>query len=197
PEAQIAAQRLSHLDPERMEAAQNRSAIPLPAGVDNLGLRASSAELRATEKDPDVVVGEYVLHLDQHPLDAEVREKLAMLYAEHFREREMAVGQLQMLVDYPNQPQRQVARWLNLIADVHVKLGRDFEAARAALDQIVERYPTFACAHTAQQRLSHLKLELKGVEQSSAVKMGQYEQNVGLKGTSPSPKLRLPRRRDQ
>jgi tetratricopeptide (TPR) repeat protein len=182
PEAQMAAQRLAHLNPETMQAAQDRTAIHLPTGVEDIGLLSKKPELPVAEVDPDVLVGEYVLHLEQHPLDAEVREKLALLYADHFKERELAVGQLQMLVNYPHQPHRQVARWLNLIADIHVKLGHDFGAAQASLQQIIDRYPALACASNAQQRLAHLKLELKGAEKVADVKMGSYEQNIGLKG---------------
>jgi hypothetical protein len=36
-------------------------------------------------------------------------------------------------------------------------------------------------AENARQRIAHLRLELKGRENKQAVKLGEYEQNIGLK----------------
>jgi hypothetical protein len=47
--------------------------------------------------------------------------------------------------------------------------------------RILNRYPNTPAANVARTRLSHLKLEFKGRERSSGVKMGTYEQNIGLK----------------
>ena len=47
--------------------------------------------------------------------------------------------------------------------------------------RIVEREPNLAAAQIAQRRLSCLKLELKANDKGQSVKMGDYEQNIGLK----------------
>jgi len=62
-----------------------------------------------------------------------------------------------------------------------MKFAGDYEAARAALERIIELYPKFAPAENARQRIAHLRLELKGRENKEAVKLGEYEQNIGLK----------------
>jgi outer membrane protein assembly factor BamD (BamD/ComL family) len=126
--------------------------------------------------------------LAAHPLDTATREKLAQLYAEHYQRPDLAADQLEQLIQCPNQPARQVVRWLNLLADLHVKQSGDWEAANQTLGRIIELFPESAAAETAQQRIAHLRLELKGREQAQAVKLGTYEQNIGLKkGWHPPP----------
>ena len=60
-------------------------------------------------------------------------------------------------------------------------LVRD-DAVRQTLQRIMDLFPDFAAARLAQQRIEHLRLELKGKEKSQAVKLGSYEKDLGLKG---------------
>jgi hypothetical protein len=53
------------------------------------------------------------------------------------------------------------------------------------LQQIVDLFPNSAAANTTASRIAHLKLEMKGKEKSQDVKLGSYEQDVGLKRGSP------------
>jgi len=68
-----------------------------------------------------------VKHLEQHPLDTEVREKLAILYADHYQRLDMATGELEQLIEEPNQPSKRVAHWLNLLADLQIRHGADYD----------------------------------------------------------------------
>jgi hypothetical protein len=45
----------------------------------------------------------------------------------------------------------------------------------------VERFPDLAVAEMARTRLGRLKLEVKGHQATPDVKLGVYEQNLGLK----------------
>jgi hypothetical protein len=49
------------------------------------------------------------------------------------------------------------------------------------LQRIVDRAPNLAAAELARHRLALLTLELKAKTTSQAVKLGSYEQNIGLK----------------
>ena len=49
------------------------------------------------------------------------------------------------------------------------------------MNRIIELNPKLATADNARNRLSILKLELKAKEKSQVVKLGSYEQNIGLK----------------
>lgn len=97
----------------------------------------------------------------------------------------MAADQLEQLITSPNQPPKRVAHWLNLLADLQVRHQADYETIRQTVQRIVDLYPDSAAAFTAQNRLNHLKLEIKGKQKGQTVEMGTYEQDIGLKGKLP------------
>jgi hypothetical protein len=98
----------------------------------------------------------------------------------------LAADQLEQLIQQPNQPAKNIVRWLNLLADLQIRGGLDYESIRATLQRIIDRAPNLAAAQNARQRIELLKLELKGKQKNESVKMGTYEQNLGLKkGTRP------------
>ncbi len=184
--ALLAEQRIGHLaSPEYMLAAHDRPRVHLPQGIQNIGLLQSSAHMAPPGSDPAQLAQEYVRHLAQHPQDTEAREKLAVIYADHFQRLDLATDQLQQLIDQPNQPAKYVVHWLNLLADLQVRHGVAYETIAQTLSQIIERYPNQAAADVARNRLDLLKLELKAKETKAPVKMGTYEQNIGLKHDYP------------
>ena len=182
-----AAQRIAHLDgtEKNLLAAHNRQPMAMPESVKNIGLLKSSEHLRPAEIDPAKLAADYVKHLEQYPLDTEIREKLAIIYADHYQRLDLATGELEQLIEAPNQPPKRVAHWLNLLADLQIRHGADYDTARGTLEKIVERFPDLAAAAMAQTRLGRLKLELKGHQATPDVKLGVYEQNIGLKYGSP------------
>ncbi len=185
--ALLAAQRIGHLaGAERtVLAAHDRQSMPVPEGVKNIGLLRASEHLRPAETDPEKLAAEYVKHLEQHPLDADIREQLAILYAGHYQRLDLATGELEQLIGAPNQPAKRVAHWLNLLADLQIHHGADYDTVRRTLERIVERFPDWAAAEMARARLNRLKLEFKGQAQRPTVKLGVYEQNLGLKHGRP------------
>ena len=118
-------------------------------------------------------------------LDTEAREKLAIIYARHYKRLDLAELELTQLIEQPNQPTKHVAHWLNLLADLQIHGGADYETVRETLEKIVERFPGLPVANLAQSRQGRLKLELKGQKETPGVKLGVYEQNIGLKYGSP------------
>lgn len=183
--ALIAEQRIGHLaKTDALLESRNRQPIHVPEGVKNIGLLMSSAHLRPTATDPGQLAAEYVKHLELHPQDTEVREKLAILYADHFKRMDLATDQLNQLVNQPHQPARNVVHWLNLLADLQIRHGADYDTVHETLEQIIERYPNLAAAGMARNRIDLIKLELKAKQRSQPVKLGTYEQNIGLKRES-------------
>lgn len=180
--ALAAAERIAHLaKTDALLAPHDRQRLHVPEGVRNIGLLASSHHLRPTATDPGQLTTELVKHLEQYPQDTEAREKLAVLYADHFQRMDLAADQLDQLIHQPNQPPRNVVRWLNLLADLQIRHGADYDTVRATLERIIERYPNLAAAGMARNRIDLIKLELKARQTSQSVKLGQYEQNIGLK----------------
>jgi hypothetical protein len=120
--------------------------------------------------------------MEQFPYDIESREKLAVIYAKSYQRLDLATDQLEQLIGFPNQPPKQVIHWLNLMADLQIEIAGDAQRARESLQRIVEQFPKTAAADNAIHRIAHLKLELRPRQVSQVVKLGNYEQNIGLKG---------------
>ncbi len=181
-----AAQRIAQLgDAELVRPPSDRPKYPVPEGIKSYGLRSEPGLIQPRTNRPEEQAAQFVKQLEAHPLDTEAREKLALLYAEHYHRLDLATLQLEQLIAAPNQPPRQVVRWLNLLADLQVHHGGDYAAARATLQQIVDRFPNLAAAELARNRIALLRLETKGQTQTAAVKLGVYEQNPGLKMNPP------------
>jgi tetratricopeptide (TPR) repeat protein len=185
--ALAASQRIGHLtDPDALLGVHADRKFVVKEGVRNLGLMQETKQFRPKEIEPAKQAAEYVKQLEQHPLDTEVRERLAMVYANHYHRLDLASDQLEQMIQLENQPQKQVVRWLNLLADLQVREGKDYESVKGTLQRIVELNPNLAAAETARKRIGLLKLELKGKSENASVKMGTYEQNLGLKARGPS-----------
>jgi hypothetical protein len=183
-----AEQRLAHLvDTERHLMAQHDpQAIVVPEGIHNLGLRDSTAFLPPPEIEPGQAAAAHVKHLEAHPHDSEVREKLAVIYAKDFQRLDLATMELLQLINEKRHSAKQIAGWLNLLANFQLELGADEATVRSTLEAIVERFPDLPLADVTRRRLGRLKSEFKGREQPApGVKLGDYEQNIGLKYGAP------------
>lgn len=163
----------------------NRPTIVVPEGVKNVGLLDSTAFLKPEEIDPGKLAAAHVKHLEKHPNDAEVREKLALLYARDFQRLDLATMELAQLINEPRHAPKQVAGWLNLLANLQVEGGADVATVTATLQLIVDRFPDLAQTDATRRRLMRINSEFKGKEKTPDVKLGVYEKNIGLKYGSP------------
>ena len=180
--AHHAQQRIAHLaSPEMLLAAHERPTIRLRPGIQNLGLRQNASELLSKGDDSVEKAREYVAHLEQHPHDSEAREKLAWIYARHYGRPELAIDQMEQILSQANLPPNQIIHCLNVIADMHLQFTRDLDAARATLQRIVEALPDTSAAEAARNRIDHLRLEHRAHQPAASIKLGTYEQNIGLK----------------
>jgi hypothetical protein len=178
----LAAQRIGHLaSAEHLLAPHDRKRFAVVEGVQNLGLLDPKFHPKPADPDAAKQAAELVEHLHSHPLDTEARERLALIYAEHYHRLDLAADQLEGLIASPNQPQKRVVHWLNVLADLQIRDGANYDTVRATLQRIVDLFPSAAIANVASSRIAHLKLELKAKETSQAVKLGSYEQDIGLK----------------
>ena len=179
-----AAQRIAHLgDPETAATPREARKFVVKEGVRNLGLLANTRQFIPAETEPGKIAVEYVRHLEQHPLDTDAREHLAVIYADHYHRLDLASDQLEQMIQLPNQPPKLAVRWLNLLADLQIREGLDYETVKQTLKRIIDLDPKLAAAENAAKRISLLKLELKARQQHASVKLGTYEQNLGLKAS--------------
>ena len=179
-----AAQRLAHLGGtgKILAASRDRRRVVVPEGIQSAGLRDSIQEIVPKDVAPEKVVAELLKHLETHPLDTEAREKLALIYADHYQRLDLARDQLNELIQQHAKSPKRVAHWLNLFADLQIKSGAEYEAVCPTLEKIIELYPELPVASLAQSRLNHLKLEIKGRQKGPGSKaIGEYEQNIGIK----------------
>lgn len=177
--SQLAAQRLGHMEQaQQTYDARSRTIVMAENYQKDVGLQdvvAAPVETSAAR-----TASEYVAHLQLHPLDVEVRQRLAVLYAEQYQRMDLATLEFEHLIAQPNQTARQVAQHLNMLADWQVKLGYGNEA-RATLGRIVQMFPGTALGDSAQTRLANLGTELRGQQKSQAsVKLGSYKKDLGL-----------------
>ena len=147
-----------------------------------LGLIEDSSALKPPAEDPAATASFLVKQLEQHPQDSEARENLARIYAGHYQRLDLAADQVEQLLVQPNVPAKHAVHWLNLLADLQIKHAGDVAGARQALQRIVDLFPQSAAAENAKNRMVHLQLELRAGKENQVVKLGSYEQNIGLKG---------------
>lgn len=181
-----AAQRLAHLEGVADLAAFREKTFPVPEGLRSRGLARGTPTSNPPQETPEAEAARLVEQLEKHPLDTEARENLARLYSDQLGRPDWAIEQLEELIRQPLQPARRTVRWLNLIADVQIRAGESEPAVQATLQRIVDAAPGSAAADQARSRLARLRLEFKGKQASQAVKLGSYEQNIGLRGRSPN-----------
>jgi hypothetical protein len=185
PWSHAASQRLAHLgDTDSLLAQHDRRPVHMVQTEPILGLGPGPA-LPSAQESPAEAAQRLVKHLGEFPEDNEAREQLALLYAHQYQRLDLASLELEQLIAQPNAPSRKTVHWLNLLADLQIELARDEEAARQALQRIIDLFPGHAAADLAGQRQSRLKLELKKGEAAKSLKLGTYEQDLGLKWGSP------------
>jgi hypothetical protein len=182
PESHLAWQRLAHLTPESMlDESRERPRLAVPEAPPRLGVLTEAPIIKRKGSDPQERAAELVAQLDQFPNDNQTREELALLYAVDFQRADLAAEQLEQLIAQPHAPAAQIARWLNLLADLRVSAS-DLAGAKQALERVIERDPASAAAEQARRRLTTLNLEARAKKESQVVPLGSYEQKLGLKG---------------
>jgi len=185
PIAHRAAQRLAHLPTaEFLMSARTPTVLNLPEREKNIGLLKDFKDYKGPsppKEDPDALVDEWVQQLQKYPADTATREKLAVLYADHFHRLDLAVDQLEQLIAFPHETPRNIVHWLNLLADLQIRCGKDPAAAELALRRIIERFPSPALSEPAMARLASLEGEMKAGRQTAVKPMGHYEKYIGLK----------------
>ena len=189
-EAHLAHQRLAHMGKaEQRAGAVARPPIHLPHSDDRVGLRLDFTGLKAPVKDPLERASELVRQLERFPLDNQAREELAVLYAGELHRLDLATLELEQLIAQPHAPEGRAVHWLNLLADIQLQESGDVETARRTLETLIQRSPESAAAQAARRRLATLRLEVRSKEESQAVRLGSYEQHIGLKLKNPGASL--------
>jgi outer membrane protein assembly factor BamD (BamD/ComL family) len=186
PQSRAAYQRLTHLEEkQRYAGAHADHAMAIPAADPRLGLRKTRENPPAPVENFAGQVEELRRHLDRFPLDRETREQLALLYAHQLHQPDQCADQMEYLLALPDALPAEIARWLNLLADVYIKETQDAAAARQALERLIEALPDTTMSGQARQRLERLEVEIRHVQQTRTVKLDIGDQRLGLKMEAP------------
>ncbi len=182
PVAMDATQRIAHLPAQEMLDQQGQLRTITLKEMPKVVIRdRSEVKVELKAETPDEAIARLVGQLEVHPQDRSAREELAGLYASHLHDASLAVEQLELLLKQPGHEKASIVRWLNLMADYHIRIGSDLKSAEAVLARIEQRYPGSPAATQAGKRKMLLGRELKGNEKSRDVHLGSYERDVGLR----------------
>lgn len=173
--AHLASQRIAHLaSSETLADRVNPHRIHIGDFPTRVGLMLEPLPPPSPE-DPATTATHCLRQLEQYPDDNETRERLARLYAEELNHIALARQEMEWLLAQPKAPDREIVRWLNLLAHFELHNAGNLEAARAALQRIVVRFPKSAAAEQARQRIALLALELRGKQKSQTFRLGSSE----------------------
>ncbi|HTH48801.1 MAG TPA: tetratricopeptide repeat protein [Candidatus Limnocylindria bacterium] len=185
--ALLARQQLAHLPGgEQLAQKAERPKLVVTHHEEKLGLTEELGADRLPVENPGPETNTLLAHLEQFPDDWEAREKLARLYLDHWRRPDLAADQFERLINQPAAPTRQVVNWLNDLADVLLNSPEGVPAARLALERIGQKYPGSQWEAQARSRISLLGLDQRAKSLPKTLKLGNYEQNIGLKRGDPT-----------
>lgn len=183
---QRASQRIANLPTsETISQARNHDPIRVAAIEGDYGLRgqAIDAKYRPAESEPKRPRSEELLiKLDDHPDDSVAREELVRVYAFEEGLPQAALEEIHAALDGLFQNERSFAKWLNLEADIQLRVLNDPEAAREALQRIIRAHPNTHQAYQAQSRLARFDSELHGVAKPpQTIRLQSYDPDLGLR----------------
>jgi uncharacterized protein len=158
--AHMAEQRIAQLPSSAEELREQRKprVYRLPA----LGDALEEADVERTESDlldARLQADRCVAKLKENPNHVAAREEFAVLLAHRLGRAEVAIDQLRLLVNMPDQPVAKVADWLATMAAWHLKYRRDEAAARPILDRLIQQFPGTTQALAARRRLELMETE--------------------------------------
>lgn len=155
--------RLNSLPKTKQELVESEKVrtIKMPPVQGSADLRAEAGE-REMPRDLAVAqANQYSEKLRKNPNDIASREALARLMAEQLEKVDMALEQMELLLDMTLKTPKQAATWLSLMAAWHIRFRHDDQAAMRILERLVRDYPQTQEAFTAQRRLSFLRHETR------------------------------------
>lgn len=108
------------------------------------------------ETEPGRLAAACVEHLSQYPHDTAVREKLAVIYARHFKRLDLATLEFEQLLNDPRNSPKQTARWLKLLAKMQIELNAPVAVVEATLQRMMSQFPDDPESAAARQKLAQI-----------------------------------------
>ena len=152
--AHMAQLRINQLPQTTEDFREERTAKPirLPALGDSLDEDSGDGPKLERYKAAEMA-NACVEKLKQDPNNIAAREKLARLFAEELDRADLAIEQITLMLDLPDQPELRRAEWLGLCAAWQLKYRHDLPAAREILQRLVREFPQTPQALAAERRI--------------------------------------------
>lgn len=138
---------------------QKAKTIHLPASDGNLHEHADSGALKIKPEEALARANLCVEKLERDPNDVAVREELAAIFAEQLGQVDLAIEQIELLIEMPEQPAAKIAQSLALLASWQIKYRGDEKAARKFLERLVQEHPQSPQGFAAQRHLVLMDME--------------------------------------
>jgi tetratricopeptide (TPR) repeat protein len=135
-------------------------AVPLPVIPGNVLEALAAKEKSVEENDAVAQVNRLSESLTRDPQNISDRERLARLLAEPLGKTDLAIEQINLLLEMGGQPDEKRVAWLTLIAGWQLQLLNDETAAMETLQKIVGEFPSTQHGFMAQRRLNLLRAEI-------------------------------------
>jgi hypothetical protein len=158
--ARMAQQRISKIprDDKEFEERKTPKAVRLPSLSEEFTPPVPKFDPNArgvAKNEADRLVDK----LTEDPNDFEARERLAGVFAEQLNKPDLAIEQLNLLVDLADPSDEQKGKWLAQIATWELHLKKNPERFREVLHQIIHDYPHTSHAFAAQRRLYLMEVD--------------------------------------
>lgn len=155
--------RIAQLPATRAELLQRQQTktIHLPAAGAKLVVIDGEGAPKIDPQEALARANRCVEKLERDPNDVAVREQLARVFAGQLGQVDLAIEQIELLIDMPQQPAEKIAECLLLLAEWQIKYRGDRQSARKLLDRLVHEHPRTAQGFEAQRRLNLMNAEDK------------------------------------
>jgi tetratricopeptide (TPR) repeat protein len=144
----------------------------------------SIAEARRKRGQFHEAIAEIQRQLERYPDDPRGTLMIASIQAESLRDPAAACNTLEGWIAAHPSHAAGIALALHQLAEIHLH-NQDPAVARATLERLVALAPESEAAHLARQRIAHLASRDQLLERlhPAPIRVGQYEQRVGLRDT--------------
>jgi hypothetical protein len=163
--------RINQLPANSAELREREKAktIHMPALSENLHEAADAGALKISPEEALVRANRCVEKLERDPNDVAVREELAGIFAEHLGQVHLAIEQIELLMEMPEQPAAKIEQSLALLASWQIKYCGDEKAARKLLERLVHEHPQSPQAFAAQRQLVLMDMEQRIKRRSNSI----------------------------
>lgn len=148
---------------------QKTKTVHMPTVNTNFDGTEDSDALKLNPEEALARANRCVAKLERDPNDVAAREELAGIFADHLGQVDLAIEQIELLIEMPEQSAAKVAQSLALLASWQIKYRGDEKSARILLQRLVHEHSQTPEAFAAQRRLVLMDMEKRIQKRRAAI----------------------------